>query len=175
MPHPICTGLKDRLGPVRINHAYAYRSLLEQNGWMPNGSDFPVESINPVYGFYAAVARKDLQGMPAGGYHKEQALTREQALKAMTIWAAKASFGEKNRGSLEPGKDADFVVLDRDIMTVPEDSIPGARVLETWIREELNDERYNSLFEVRCSLFNIIWLNKPTGTPNSRISNCRSR
>jgi predicted amidohydrolase YtcJ len=125
---------EDRLGPVRINHAYAYRSLLEQNGWIPNGSDFPVESINPVYGFYAAVARKDLQGLPAGGYHKEQALTREQALKAMTIWAAKASFGEKDRGSLEPGKDADFVVLDRDIMTVPEDSIAGARVLETWIR-----------------------------------------
>ncbi len=125
---------KDRLGPVRLNHAYAYRSLLEQNGWIPNGSDFPVESINPVYGFYAAVARKDLQGMPAGGYQKEQALTREQALKAMTIWAAKASFGEKNRGSLEPGKDADFVVLDRNIMTVPEDSIAGARVLETWIR-----------------------------------------
>ena len=125
---------EDRLGPVRILHAYAYRSLLEQNGWMPNGSDFPVESINPVYGFYAAVVRKDLQGMPEGGYHKEQALTREQALKAMTIWAARASFGEKNRGSLEPGKNADFVVLDRDIMTVPEDSIAGARVLETWIR-----------------------------------------
>jgi predicted amidohydrolase YtcJ len=124
---------KDRLGPVRIAYAYAYRSLLEQNGWLPNGSDFPVESINPVYGFYAAVTRKDLQGMPAGGYHMEQALTRAEALKAMTIWAAKASYGEKERGSLEPGKNADFVVLDRDIMKVPEDSIAGARVLETWI------------------------------------------
>lgn len=125
---------ENRLGPVRIAHAYAYRSLLEQNGWLPNGSDFPVESINPVYGFFAAVVRKDLQGMPAGGYHKEQALTREQALKAMTIWAARASFGEETRGSLEAGKNADFVVLDRDIMTVPEDSIAGARVLETWVR-----------------------------------------
>jgi predicted amidohydrolase YtcJ len=125
---------EERLGPLRIDHAYAYRSLLELNGWMPNGSDFPVESINPVYGFYAAVARKDLQGMPEGGYHIEQSLTREQALKAMTIWAARASFGEKNRGSLEPGKNADFVVLDRDIMMVKEDSIAGARVLETWIR-----------------------------------------
>jgi len=125
---------QDRLGPVRIAHAYAYRSLLEQNGWMPNGSDFPVESINPVFGFYAAVARKDLQGKPAEGYRKEEALTREQALKAMTIWAAKASFGEKARGSLEPGKDADFVVLDRDIMTVAEDSIAGTRVVETWIK-----------------------------------------
>jgi predicted amidohydrolase YtcJ len=124
---------KDRLGPVRVTHAYAYRSLLEQNGWMPNGSDFPVESINPVYGFYAAVARKDLQGMPAGGYYKDQALTREQALRAMTIWAAKASFDEKERGSLEPGKNADFVILDRDIMKVSEDSIPGTRVLETWV------------------------------------------
>ncbi len=124
---------ESRLGPVRITHAYTYRSLLEQNGWMPNGSDFPVESINPVYGFYAAVARKDLQGMPAEGFQKEQALSREQALRAMTIWAAKASFGENRRGSLEPGKNADFVVLDRDIMKVPEDSIAGARVLETWI------------------------------------------
>ncbi len=125
---------EDRLGPVRIRYAYAYRSLLEQNGWIPNGSDFPVESVNPVYGFYAAVARKDLKGMPSGGYHMEQSLTRDQALRAMTIWAARSSFGEKKRGSLEPGKDADFVVLDRDIMTVQEDSIPGSRVLETWIK-----------------------------------------
>jgi predicted amidohydrolase YtcJ len=125
---------KDRLGPVRITHAYAYRSLLEQNGWMPNGSDFPVESINPVFGFYAAVARKDLKGMPAGGFQKDQALTREQALRAMTIWAAKASFGERERGSLEPGKNADFVILDRDIMKVSEDSITGAKVKETWVR-----------------------------------------
>ena len=124
---------ENRLGPVRIANAYAYRTLLEQNGWIPDGSDFPVESINPVYGFYAAVSRKDMQGMPAGGYHMEQALSREQALRAMTVWAAKASFGEKERGSLEPGKNADFVILDRDIMTVPEDSIAGARVLETWI------------------------------------------
>jgi predicted amidohydrolase YtcJ len=124
---------EERLGPVRIQYAYAYKSLLDQNDWMPNGSDFPVESINPVYGFYAAVVRKDLKGMPEGGYHREQALTREQALKAMTLWAAKASFGEKYRGSLEPGKNADFVVLDRDIMTVPEDSIANARVLETWV------------------------------------------
>ncbi len=125
---------EDRLGPERIGHAYAYRTLLQQNGWIANGSDFPVESINPVYGFYAAVARKDLKGMPPGGYHMEQSLSRDQALKAMTVWAAKASFGEKQRGSLEPGKDADFVVLDRDIMTVPEDSIPSAKVLETWIK-----------------------------------------
>jgi predicted amidohydrolase YtcJ len=122
----------DRLGPERIGYAYAYRTLLELNGWMPNGSDFPVESINPVYGFYAAVARKDLHGYPPGGYRKEEAITREQALKAMTLWAARASFEEKTRGSLEPGKVADFVVLDRDIMTVDEAEIPTARVLETY-------------------------------------------
>jgi predicted amidohydrolase YtcJ len=128
---------EDRLGPERIGHAYAYRTLLQQNGWIANGSDFPVESINPVYGFYAAVARKDLKGMPPGGYHMEQSLSRDQALRAMTIWAAKASFGERRRGSLEPGKDADFVILDRDIMTVQEDSIPGTKVLETWIKGKL--------------------------------------
>jgi hypothetical protein len=78
--------------------------------------------------------------MPAEGFQKEQALSREQALRAMTIWAAKASFGENRRGSLEPGKNADFVVLDRDIMKVPEDSIAGARVLETWIEGTSNAE-----------------------------------
>ncbi len=91
--------------------------------------------------------------MPAGGYHMEQALTREQALKAMTIWAAKASFGEKERGSLEPGKNADFVILDRDIMTVAEDSIAGARVLETWVGEyPMMDEFVIRYSVVPCSV-----------------------
>jgi len=138
---------EERLGRDRIKSAYAYKSLLAQNGWLANGSDFPVESINPIYGFYAAVVRKDLKGYPAGGYMMQEALDRIQALKAMTIWAAKASFEEMEKGSLEPGKVADFVILDRDIMKVNEDSIPGTRVLETWIagervwRREKRDER----------------------------------
>jgi predicted amidohydrolase YtcJ len=122
----------ERLGRERISHAYAYKTLLAQNGWLPNGSDFPVESINPVYGFYAAVARKELSGYPAEGYRTEEALSRPEALKAMTLWAARSCFWEKETGSLEPGKKADFVVLDRDIMKVKETEIAGAKVLETW-------------------------------------------
>jgi predicted amidohydrolase YtcJ len=122
----------DRLGPERLSRAYAYKELLAQNGWLANGSDFPVEKINPLFGFYAAVARKDHQGKPEGGFLPENALTRDEALKAMTIWAAKAAFEEKKKGSLESGKQADFVILDRDIMAVPEDQILSSRVIETY-------------------------------------------
>jgi predicted amidohydrolase YtcJ len=118
---------------ARIKHAYCFQELLQQNGWLPNGSDFPVEGINPLLGFYAAVARKDLRGKPEGGFQMENALTREQALQAMTIWAARASFDEDNRGSLEVGKWADFVMLDRDLMRVPEPEIPAAKVIRTFI------------------------------------------
>ncbi|MEA1896102.1 MAG: amidohydrolase, partial [Bacteroidota bacterium] len=107
----------DRLGPERVKGAYAYKQLLEQIGWIPNGSDFPVEKINPLYGFYAAVARKDLKGFPEGGFQTENALSREEALKAMTIWAAKSGFEETRFGSLEPGKFADFIILEEDLMS----------------------------------------------------------
>jgi len=122
-----------RLGADRITQAYAYRNLLETNGWFPNGSDFPVEQINPLLGFYAAVTRQDLQGHPSGGWFPEQRLTRQEALRAMTIWAAKASFEEKEKGSLEPGKQADFVILDQDIMVIDPRLIPKSRVKSTWI------------------------------------------
>ena len=118
---------------TRTKNAYCFQELLQQNGWLPNGSDFPVESINPVLGFYAAVARKDLGGQPEGGFQMENALTREQALRSMTIWAARASFDEANRGSLEIGKWADFVMLDRDLMRVPEPELPAAKVIRTFI------------------------------------------
>jgi predicted amidohydrolase YtcJ len=124
---------EDRLGPHRIRYAYAYKTLLEQNGWLPNGSDFPVESINPIYGFYAAITRKDLKGFPEEGFQKQEALTRDQALKSMTIWAAKACFEEEHKGSLEPGKYADFVVLDNDIMNLEENEIPKVKVLKTFV------------------------------------------
>jgi hypothetical protein len=124
-----------RLG-ARVRRAYRYQELLAQNGWLPNGSDFPVESINPVLGFYAAVARQDLQGRPAGGFQAENALTREQALRAMTLWAARANFQDTDRGSLERGKWADLVLLDRDLMAVPAGDLPGTRVLATYVAGE---------------------------------------
>jgi predicted amidohydrolase YtcJ len=122
-----------RLGSERMAGAYAYRSLLAQNGWIPNGSDFPVENINPVYGFYAACIRKDLQLNPPEGFQMNEALSREEALRGMTIWAAKASFEEHEKGSLEAGKFADFVVFNKDLMTEPDSSIPGTQVEQTFM------------------------------------------
>lgn len=127
----------DRLGNQRINGAYAYKQLLQQNGWLTNGSDFPIESINPLLGFYAAVSRVDVNGKPEGGFMIKNALTREEAIKAMTIWAAKGSFEDKEKGSLEPGKYADFVVMEMDLMNCNISEIPGAQVIETWSNGEL--------------------------------------
>ncbi|MFZ1313500.1 MAG: amidohydrolase, partial [Chitinophagaceae bacterium] len=104
----------DRLGSERVKGAYAYKQLLQQNGWLPLGTDFPVEDISTFKTFYAAVVRKDAKGWPANGFQPENALTREEALRGMTIWAAKANFEEKEKGSLEEGKFADFVILDTD-------------------------------------------------------------
>ena len=122
-----------RLGEERIKNAYAYKRLMQQNGWISSGSDFPVESINPVFGFYSAIARKDQQGNPEHGFQMDNALTREEALKAMTIWAAKANFEEEIKGSIEKGKWADFVVVDRDIMTADESRIVNTQVLNTYL------------------------------------------
>jgi predicted amidohydrolase YtcJ len=123
---------EDRLGAARMEGAYAYKTLLDQLGWIPNGSDFPVESINPLYGFFASVARKDHSGFPEGGFLIKKALSREEALRAMTTWAAKAAFEETFKGSIEQGKLADFVVTGRDIMTMNETEIPTTQVLMTW-------------------------------------------
>jgi len=123
----------DRLGEERIKYAYAYKNLMKENGWLCNGSDFPIENINPVYGYYAAICRKDLNGFPEFGFQKENALSRIDALKAMTIWAAKSFFEENEKGSIEQGKYADFVVLDKDILSIPENEIPTAKVLMTYI------------------------------------------
>jgi predicted amidohydrolase YtcJ len=125
-----------RLGPERVKGAYAYKSLLEQSGMVAAGSDFPVEYINPLFGFYAAVTRKDQKGFPENGFQKENALTREQALRAMTIWAAFAAFNEHETGSLEPGKYADFVILDKDLMTAADAELWNIRVLETYLGGE---------------------------------------
>lgn len=121
-----------RLGEERLKYAYIYKDLLAQNGWIPNGTDFPVEKINPLLTFYASVARKDLQGNPKNGFQKENALTREETLKSITIWAAKAAFEENEKGSIESNKFADFVVLDKDIMEIPENEIPYVKILGTY-------------------------------------------
>ena len=125
-----------RLGPERIKTAYAYKQLLDQNGWIPLGTDFPVEDINPIYTFYAAVVRKDLKGFPSTGFQPENALSRIEALKGMTIWAAKAQFEEKEKGSIEPGKYADFVILDNDIMKMNGTDLPKVKVLKTYVNGE---------------------------------------
>jgi predicted amidohydrolase YtcJ len=126
----------DRLGKKRLKTSYINKQLLEQNGWLPLGTDFPVENINPMYTFYAAVEREDLKGFPDGGFQPENALTREQALRGMTIWAAKANFEEKEKGSIEAGKYADFVILDNDIMKIDGSALPKVKVLKTYINGE---------------------------------------
>ncbi|MBN2774117.1 MAG: amidohydrolase family protein, partial [Prolixibacteraceae bacterium] len=131
---------EDRVGPERIKGAYAYQSLLKQNGWLPNGTDFPVENIDPLLTFYASVFRVDSEGWPEGGWQMDEDLTREQALRSMTIWAAKASFEENEKGSIEPGKWADFVILDTDLMKVSAGEVLQTKVLETWLSgEKVND------------------------------------
>jgi predicted amidohydrolase YtcJ len=125
-----------RLGKTRLKSAYVYKQLLEQNGWLPLGTDFPVENINPIYTFYAAVAREDLKGYPDGGFQPENALNREQALRGITIWPAKANFEEKEKGSIEPGKYADFVILDKDIMKINGAELLRVKVLKTYINGE---------------------------------------
>jgi hypothetical protein len=127
----------ERLGVERIKTAYAYQELLAQNGWLPNGTDFPIEDINPMKTFFASVARKNMEGQPIEGFQMENALTREQALRSITIWAAKSSFEENNKGSIEAGKSADFVVMDTDMMNCCDDAMLRARVLKTVLGGEV--------------------------------------
>ncbi|MGZ4117870.1 MAG: amidohydrolase, partial [Bacteroidia bacterium] len=127
---------KDRLGPERIKYAYAYNDLLKAAGMLALGTDFPVEDINPMYTFYAAVARKDLKGYPDGGFQPENALSRENTLCGMTIWGAYANFEEKEKGSIEAGKFADFVILDYDIMKCEIDQVPKTKVVYTFVNGE---------------------------------------
>lgn len=123
---------EDRLGPDRVKGAYAFKQLLQQNGWIPLGTDFPVEDISPFKTFLAAVVRKDAKGFPENGFQMENALTREETIRGMTIWAAKASFMEKEIGSLEKGKKADFIFLDNDLMKVAPEKILDVKVTATY-------------------------------------------
>ncbi len=122
-----------RIGKTRMQGAYALQTLLKQNGWLPLGTDFPVESPNPLHTFYAAIARMDANQFPPGGFQNKDALTREEALKGITIWAAKAAFEENQKGSLEAGKFADFVVMDVDLMMDTLEKIRDSKVLQTYI------------------------------------------
>src|SRR5690606_1533211 len=127
---------EDRLGPNRVKDAYIFKQLLDQNGYIALGSDFPVESINPLYGFHAAVARQSAEGWPEDGFQKENSLTREEALRGMTIWAAYANFEEEKKGSIEADKFADFVILDQDIMEVPAGDLRNVTVRATYVGGE---------------------------------------
>jgi hypothetical protein len=120
-----------RLGWSRSEGAYAWRSLLNTGVVIPNGSDFPVEAVNPLISFHAFVTRQDAAGYPAGGWFPAQRTTREEALLSMTLWPAYAAFMEQESGTLAAGKYADFVVLDRDIMTVAPEEILGTHVVMT--------------------------------------------
>ncbi len=124
---------EQRLGNERVKGAYAYKQLLNAHGKIALGTDFPVEHVSPFLTFYAAVARQDAKQFPKEGFQKEDALTREEALKGMTIWAAYSNFEEHEKGSIEIGKFADFIVLDKDIMTVDVYDIPNIKVEQTFV------------------------------------------
>jgi len=128
---------EDRVGPQRIKGGYAWRRLLDSGAVIASGSDFPVELPNPFHGLYAAVARQDREGMPEGGWYADQALTRAEALHSFTLAAAYAARQEDRLGSLERGKWADFIVIDRDYFEVPASEIDDIRVLQTWVGGKL--------------------------------------
>ena len=115
---------EERVGKERVKHSYAYKKMLDKAGIIALGTDFPIEEVNPMFTFYASVARKDLKNYPEGGFQPENALSREETLKGMTIWAAYSNFEEKEKGSLEVGKWADFTIFDNDLMTEDIDALP---------------------------------------------------
>ena len=127
---------EDRVGPERIKGGYAWKSFVEQSTVVAFGSDFPVEDVNPFFGLYSAITRQDHQGNPEGGWYPEESLSRANALRSFTIDAAYAAHQEDILGTLEPGKWADFILIDRDIMEVPEREIWQTKVLETWVAGE---------------------------------------
>ncbi len=124
---------EDRVGPERIKGAYAWRTFLKQGTRIAGGSDFPVESPNPFYGLYSAVTRQDHEGHPPGGWYPKQAMTMTEALRAFTLDAAYAAHQEDTLGTLEPGKWADFILIDRDIFKVDPSKVWNTQVLQTWL------------------------------------------
>ncbi len=128
---------EDRLGSERIDQAYALRSMMNQNGLIALGTDFPVEHISPIKTFYAATVRKDISGFPEDGFAMEEALSRQEALRGITIWPAVANFEDSVKGSLEVGKYADFVMLDQDLMKCSKEAILKSNIIKTWVNGEL--------------------------------------
>jgi predicted amidohydrolase YtcJ len=121
------------LGAERVKGAYAFKELLNRAGKVALGTDFPVEQVSPFLTFYAAVARRDTNNYPEGGFQMKNSLSREETLKGMTIWAAYSNFEENEKGSIEVGKMADFIILDADIMTLRENSIPNMSAEQVYI------------------------------------------
>ncbi len=129
--------LNDRIGQNRANYAYAYQELLKKSKVIAFGTDFPVEDISPIMTFYSAVYRKDIEGYPESGFQMENSINRFDALTAMTSWGAYANFEEDEKGSIEVGKDADFIILDNDLLTSDENRIPLTNIVATFINGEL--------------------------------------
>ncbi|MDH4073812.1 MAG: amidohydrolase, partial [Gammaproteobacteria bacterium] len=132
---------EDRIGAERILGAYAWRKLIDAGAVIANGSDFPVELANPMHGLYASITRQSRDGLPEGGWYGTEALSREETLHSFTLAAAYAAHQEDRLGSLEPGKWADFIVIDRDYMTVPASDIDDIAVLQTWVGGAMVYER----------------------------------
>ena len=136
--------LYDRVGKKRADLAYAYKELLIRSKIIAFGTDFPVEDISPIMTFYSAVVRKDINGFPSEGFQMENSINRADALSAMTIFGAYANFEENEKGSIEVGKSADFIILDNDILQSEENRIPLTNTVATFIDGELVfNRRYN--------------------------------
>ncbi len=150
----ICSSRRARVGIDRLAGSYAWESLIKSGVVVPGGSDAPVERGEPMIEFYAAVARKDQKGFSGEGWHPEEAVTREQALKMFTIWPAYAAFEEKLRGTIEVGKLADLTILSADIMKIPE-----AEILEDALRDDSDqwrDRLRSILIVTRSSWLNVL-------------------
>jgi predicted amidohydrolase YtcJ len=141
---------EDRIGTERVKGAYAWRKLIDSGAVIANGSDFPVELANPMHGMYASVARKSRAGLPENGWRLEDGLTREETLHSFTLAAAYAALQEDRLGSLEPGKWADFIVVDRDFFVIPEAEIDDIQVLQTWVGGEMVYERCENPESASC-------------------------
>ena len=127
---------EDRVGSRRMKGTYAFKKLLDTFGKIALGTDFPVEQVNPFLTFYAATIRKDINNYPKDRFQMENTLTREETLKGMTIWAAYSNFEEDDKGSIEVGKFADFVILNQDIMTIEGSEIPKTKAVSTYLNGE---------------------------------------
>ncbi len=141
---------EDRIGPERIKGAYAWRKLLDAGAIIANGSDFPVELPNPMHGLYASVTRKSRAGLPENGWYVDEAMTREETLHSFTWAAAYAAHQEDRLGSLEAGKWADFIVVDRDFFEIADSEIDDIQVLQTWVGGDLVYERCAEVAQAEC-------------------------